>query len=213
MRLNGKVPVAAAKADLDRDELTLDGEVVCLKRHLYLMMNKPPSVLSASRDQKQKTVLDLVPERFRCGGLFPAGRLDKDACGFVIITDDGEFAHRILSPKNHVPKTYLVRVDGPVTGEMVRSFESGIMLKDETLCRPASLTVVEPGDRALCRVVITQGMYHQIKRMFNSVGRNVLFLKRDAIGALELDDKLLPGQCREMTEDELALLTAKQQFF
>ncbi len=210
VRLNGRLVCAPdEKVDLEADVLQLDGKSLLLQKHLYLMMNKPAGVLSAARDPKQPTVLDLLGEEYRRTGLFPAGRLDKDTEGFVLITDDGEFAHRILSPKRHVPKTYHARIDGPVTDQMVRAFADGVALEDGTLCKPAQLCVLEDGREPLCQVVLTQGMYHQVKRMFLSCGRRVLWLKRTAIGALPLDKTLGPGQVRKITDKEILLLLGK----
>ncbi|MDD3193975.1 MAG: pseudouridine synthase [Oscillospiraceae bacterium] len=210
VRHNGKIATSPdAKVDLQADTLELDGKSLQIQEHLYLMLNKPAGVLSAARDPKQPTVLDLVPEKYRRSGLFPAGRLDKDTEGFVLITDDGDFAHRILSPKQHVEKTYHARIDGPVTDQMRAGFAEGVELEDGTRCRPAQLQLLEEGEQPLCRVVLTQGMYHQVKRMFLSYGRRVTWLKRVAMGGLALDETLAPGEAREISEIELKLLLAK----
>ena len=205
VRHNGKIAVSPdEKVDLSADTLEVDGKPLVLGEHLYLMMNKPAGVLSASRDPKQPTVLDLVPAKYRRSGLFPAGRLDKDTEGFVLITDDGGFAHRILSPKKHVSKTYHALIDGPVTDQMRQGFAQGVALEDGTVCRPAGLQVLEDGPSPLCQVILTQGMYHQVKRMFLSYGRRVLHLKRVAMGGLALDPALAPGQSREISPQELS---------
>lgn len=198
-----------AKVDLDADTLELDGKPLLLRKHLYPMMNKPAGVLSAARDPKQPTVLDLVPEEYRRSGLFPAGRLDKDTEGFVLVTDDGDFAHRILSPKRHVPKTYRAKIDGPLTEQMIKGFAEGVTLEDGVLCRPAQLLVLEEGEQPLCQVVLTQGMYHQVKRMFLAFDRRVLWLKRTAIGGLLLDEALKPGETREILDKEIKMLLGK----
>ncbi len=210
VRHNGKIASSPdAKVDLEKDTLELDGKPLLIQAHLYLMMNKPAGVLSAARDPKQPTVLDLVPEQYRRTGLFPAGRLDKDTEGFVLITDDGEFAHRILSPKKHVPKTYCARIDGPMTAQMEEGFSKGVVLEDGTLCKPAQLTILEEAEQPLCRIVLTQGMYHQVKRMFLAYGRRVLWLKREAIGGLWLDETLAPGESREIQDVEMKMLLGK----
>ncbi|MBQ3242363.1 MAG: rRNA pseudouridine synthase [Oscillospiraceae bacterium] len=211
VRHNGKIAVSPdAKVDLEKDTLELDGKMLLIKEHLYLMMNKPAGVLSAARDPKQPTVLDLVPAEYRRTGLFPAGRLDKDTEGFVLITDDGDFAHRILAPKKHVPKTYHARIDGPVTEQMLQGFAEGVQLEDETEpCLPAQLRLLQEGDEPLCEVVLTQGMFHQVKRMFLAYGRRVLWLKRVAMGGLMLDDNLASGQCREILDKEIEMLLGK----
>lgn len=191
------------KLDIEKDILTVDGRKILVKEHLYLMLNKPAGVLSAARDPRQPTVVDLVPAHFSRTGLFPAGRLDKDTEGFVLITDDGDFAHRILSPRKHVPKTYEARLDGAVTPEMLQAFEAGVLLKDGTRCLPAGLRVLEEGGHPLAEVTVVQGMYHQVKRMFESFDRKVLHLKRTAIGGLKLDPQLASGEAREILDKEL----------
>ncbi len=207
---NGKKALSPdVKIDLDTDTLELDGKPLLIQKHLYLMLNKPSGVLSAARDPKQPTVLDLVPETYRRSGLFPAGRLDKDTEGFVLITDDGEFAHSILSPKHHVPKTYHARIDGPLTEQMVEEFAIGVVLEDGVTCNPAQLSVLENGEQPLCQVILTQGMYHQVKRMFLAFGRRVLWLKRTAIGGLLLDNALQPGESREILDKEIKMLLGK----
>ena len=167
------------------------------------MLHKPAGVVSATRDVRERTVVDLVPPQLRRPGLFPAGRLDKDTTGMMILTDDGELAHRILSPRSHVPKTYIARLDRPVTEEMVRAFAAGIPLKGEGECLPATLRVrgEQEGEVTIC-----EGMYHQIKRMFAVCGATVLTLKRISMGGLALDPALAEGACRELTAEELELL-------
>ena len=160
-------------------------------------------MVSATEDKSQKTVIDLVPKELSRNGLFPAGRLDKDTVGMMIITDDGEFAHRILSPKNHISKTYLATLDIPVTEEMKKGFDGGITLKGEKQCMPAKLEIVE---QRVAKVTIQEGMYHQIKRMFGCYGAKVVALKRISMGNLQLDENLKPGECRELTFDELLQL-------
>ncbi len=191
----------------ETDRVAVGGREVLLRPHLYLMMNKPEGVVSATRDGGA-TVIDLVPPELKRGGLFPAGRLDKDTTGLMIITDDGELAHRILSPKNHVPKTYLARLDRPVTPEMGERFAAGLPLAGEDVCLPARLEKVEEN---LARVTLRQGMYHQIKRMFLACGARVVELRRISMGALKLDETLGPGQCRELTPEELELLQVREE--
>ena len=191
------------KVDRQEDRVTVDGREIALKEHLYLMLHKPAGVVSATRDVRERTVVDLVPPQLRRPGLFPAGRLDKDTTGMMILTDDGELAHRILSPRSHVPKTYIARLDRPVTEEMVRAFAAGIPLKGEGECLPATLCVrgEQEGEVTIC-----EGMYHQIKRMFAVCGATVLTLKRISMGGLALDPALAEGACRELTAEELELL-------
>ncbi len=210
VRLNEKlVSSPDEKIDLETDVLKLDGKALLLQKQLYLMMNKPTGVLSAARDPKQPTVLDLLPEQYRRSGLFPAGRLDKDTEGFVLITDDGEFAHRILSPKRHVPKTYYARINGPMTEQMIKAFADGVVLEDGSLCKPAQLSLLEDAAEPLCQVILTQGMYHQVKRMFVACDRRVVWLKRTAIGTLPLDPALKPGEVRKISDKEIRMLLDK----
>ena len=195
------VKKADLKIDPDTDVVMVSGKTLALKRHVYIMLNKPRGVVCATSAAALPTVLDLVPDSLMRRGLFPAGRLDKDTEGFVLITDDGAFAHRILAPKSHVPKTYTARLDAPVTQQMIEAFAAGVQL-DGAVCMPAELCVLDTPDTA--RVVIRQGMYHQIKRMFAACGAHVLALRRDRIGGLSLDIALGPGECRELSAAEAA---------
>ena len=185
------------------DSIRLDGEEIAYQEHVYLMLNKPQGVVSATEDGRCRTVLDLVPPELWRKGLFPAGRLDKDTVGFVLLTDDGDFAHRILSPKQHVPKTYEAIISAPVNRTDIAAFEAGLPLADGTVCRPAALSVLNEGEQPLVRIVLHEGKYHQIKRMFEARGKRVLWLKRTMIGGLELDKTLPPGGCRAILHKEL----------
>ena len=170
------------------------------------MLNKPSGVLTAARDKKQKTVMDLLPPMYAAMGAMPAGRLDKDTEGLLVITSDGQLAHRIISPRHEVGKVYYARLDGELTDEDVAALEAGIHIRDadgEFDARPAKLRR-DGGDAAYIRV--TEGKYHQVKRMFAARGKHVVYLKRMAIGALALDPALKPGAWRELTDDEVALL-------
>ena len=186
--------------------VTVGGETVEYREHLYIMMNKPEGVISASDggSRQEKTVVDLVPACWRRPGLFPAGRLDKDTTGFVLITDDGAFAHRILSPVKHVPKTYHVWLRDPVPASVPTLFAAGLTLDGERL-QAASLRRLS-SDALIYEIVLTQGKYHQIKRMFASVGNAVIKLDRVAIGDVLLDPTLLPGECRLMRDYEVLSL-------
>lgn len=206
----GKVTVngtVAAKPDLpidpEQDVVEIEGKRMILKEHLYLMLHKPQGVVSATTDGRFPTVIDLVPPELMRKKLFPAGRLDKDTEGFVLITDDGVFAHRILAPKNKLPKQYLAVLDKPVEDSLMGEFAKGVRLSEEDSCSPAQLTVLENGPAPRVSVVIYEGMYHQIKRMFERFGYTVTYLKRQRIGNLELDPTLPMGQCRELTRQEL----------
>lgn len=189
------------KADEKNDIICSRGEKLCYSKFVYIMMNKPQGVISASEGGSEKTVVDILPDHMKRKNLFPAGRLDKDTTGFVLITDDGDFAHRILSPKNHIPKTYIAELDKPFDDTVISAFEQGVELKAD-LCMPAEICCVD-GDYTKALVTIKQGMYHQIKRMFKKFGITVLGLKRIKMGGLELDEVLKLGECRYITPDEL----------
>lgn len=184
------------------DQVMADGRELPAQAHLYLMLNKPQGVVSATRDDRLPTVLDLVPPELRRKNLFPAGRLDKDTEGFVLLTDDGALAHRMLSPRSHVPKVYHAEIDRPVTPEMEAAFTQGMALGEER-CLPAGLLVLRPGPPALVQVTLREGMYHQIKRMFGAFGAAVLSLRRVQIGGLPLDGALPPGGCRPLSAAEI----------
>jgi 16S rRNA pseudouridine516 synthase len=204
--LNGIVcKKADAKAEAD-DVVCVDGKTVRYQEFVYLMLNKPKGIVSASTDKRDTTVVDLVQSAFPRRELFPAGRLDKTSTGFVLITDDGAFAHDILSPRHHVSKTYVVTIDTPLTEEMQEGFAKGVTLADGTKLSEAE---VEPlsEDRCTVRVVLRQGVYHQIKRMFGVYDAGVNELYREAIGALRLDETLAPGEWRELTNDEMSKIT------
>ena len=190
------------KVDPAMDRVSVDGQEISVQKFVYLMLNKPKGYISATEDRSQQTVLDLVPEEYLHRNLFPAGRLDKDTTGLMLITDDGDFAHNILAPKKHVSKTYNVTIDIPMTEEMVTGFRDGVKLNDGE-CKAAGLTIT--GEHTGI-VVLTEGRYHQIKRMFGCYGAKVTELERIAMGNLQLPADLEPGQTREFTEEELKLI-------
>ena len=201
--VNGKtVNKGDFQFDPSDSRVTVNGRELIYKKHLYIMLNKPVGVVSASQSPGDMTVIDLVPEELRRPGLFPAGRLDKDTTGFVLITDDGEFAHDILSPSKHISKTYSVELERDVKPDEFELFTAGMELGD-ILLKPASLK--KTGELRY-EIIITEGRYHQIKRMFASVGNRVTALHRTMMGALALDDTLAAGQCRELTDEELMLI-------
>lgn len=203
------VKSADIKVDADKSVISVDGKALNYKKNIYIMLNKPQGVISASNDKTQKTVVDLVPPELYRDGLFPAGRLDGDTVGFVLITDDGDFAHRILSPKNHIMKTYHATLRSPLTEEDIFAFKNGIELSDGTLCLEAEVRMLEKTDEPIAEVKICEGKYHQVKRMFAALGNKVLYLKRVRMGGLDLDESLEEGQCREITAEELLLLSEK----
>ena len=204
--------VLTKKADTQIEEATaevaVDGRLLAgaYQKYVYLMLNKPEGVVSAAQDKRDTTVVDLIGDAYPRRELFPAGRLDKTSTGFVLLTDDGGFAHDILAPKRHVSKTYTVVIDTPLTEEMKAGFAAGVTLADGTALSPAEVSALTP-DGLTVRVLLRQGVYHQIKRMFGVYGAGVNALHRDAIGGLALDESLAPGQWRELTADEVAKIT------
>lgn len=203
--VNGQVCKKADCALREGDSVCADGKPLACEEYVYIMLNKPAGVVSASTDGRDKTVVDLVGGAFPRRQLFPAGRLDKTSTGFVLLTDDGAFAHAILSPRRHVPKTYRVELDTPVTPAMVTAFAQGVTLADGQAMKPADL-IPDPENPLAATVVLHQGVYHQIKRMFGVLDAGVNELHRQAIGGLALDPALAPGQWRPITEEELARL-------
>lgn len=205
--VNGQ-PASSPEAKIGPDDKVMaQGKLLPALGHSYIMLNKPTGVVCSTRDPRSPTVLDLLPETMRCKGLFPAGRLDKDTEGFVLITDDGGFAHRILAPRSHVPKTYRARLDGPVEESLlVPAFAQGLPLDGGDITSPAHLTVLENGREYQIELVIYEGMYHQVKRMFARFSLEVLYLRRVAIGGLFLDETLALGEARAISPEELRLI-------
>lgn len=189
----------SASLDAEVQRIIYDGQALSYKKHIYILMNKPKGVLSASNDKKRKTVVDLVPPELKRAGLFPVGRLDRDTTGLLIITDDGDFAHNAISPKKNIYKTYIAELDGEVTDSMVEAFEKGVVLADGTLCRKAFLKALS---KNTAEIKICEGRFHQIKRMFGTVGLGVNELSRVALGGLKLPPDLGQGECRELSADE-----------
>ncbi len=183
--------------------LQVDGEDISREKMIYLMLHKPAGLVSATDDPRQPTVLSLLPEHLRRVGLFPAGRLDKDTEGLLLLTNDGALAHALLSPRRHVDKTYLVRVEGELSGADEAAFREGMTLQSGLHCLPAGLERLGPGEAI---VTLQEGKYHQIKRMLSARGKPVTYLKRLTFGPLVLDEALAPGQWRALTEEELTVL-------
>lgn len=207
VKVNGiTVRDRGAKSDDEKDTVTVNGEQLDFQKFVYIMLNKPKGVVSATNDKNEKTVIDLVPKEYKRRNLFPAGRLDITTTGFVLITDDGDFAHRILSPKNHIEKTYEARLAEKVTDEQIKRVSEGIELKDGTKCLPAKVTVIEDGDKPLVEIKICEGKYHQIKRMFAAAGNGVIGLKRTQMGGLMLDPNLKEGEIRLLTVREVQII-------
>lgn len=209
--LNGvRVKQKDEKADLVTDSVTVDGKSLDSEQFVYIMLNKPDGIVSASRSEFERTVVDLVPDEMRRKGLFPAGRLDKDTTGLVIITNDGEFAHNILSPAHHVTKTYLAGVKGVADERTVSAFSHGMTARNGEVFKPAALKILERSeDSCICEVKISEGRYHQVKRMFAACGLHVATLHRTAIGGLSLPDSLPAGECIRLTSYDLQLIQKK----
>lgn len=210
VHVNGEVVRAIDfKVDGEIDEIEINGNNIGYKRNLYLMMNKPSGSISSTSDPNAETVLDLLPEEFRRKKLFPAGRLDKDTEGLLIITDDGQFAHKMLAPKSGVWKVYHAKLDGQITSEDAARFEKGIEIDGGEVCRPAKIRALESMDFQMVEIKISEGKYHQVKRMAQAIGREVLYLRRVSIGGLCLDETLPLGGVRELTKDEIDILLKK----
>ncbi len=210
VHVNGEiVKEGKVHVDPDQDLVTVFGEEVKYKSHIYLMMNKPQGVISATEDSEHETVIDLILYEHAMYEPFPVGRLDKDTEGFLLITNDGQFSHALMSPKRHVPKTYVATVRGKVIEEDVEMFKRGVTLDDGYETKPAQLIILKQGEISEIELTITEGKYHQVKRMFEAVDKKVLTLKRTKIGNLTLDPELELGTYRELTAKEIELLLAK----
>lgn len=197
--VNGQTAKNAAMQVAAEDEVSMDGAPVEYEEYVYYMLNKPAGVISATEDARESTVLDLISERQR-KGLFPVGRLDRDTEGLLLITNDGGLAHRLLSPRHHVDKVYYARLDGPVGEAEKALFAQGLKVDETLTALPAELEILEPATEV--RVTIREGKFHQVKRMFEAVGREVLYLKRLSMGPLALDESLPQGAYRRLTAEE-----------
>lgn len=198
--VNGeKISKTDIKIDREKDRIVIDNIEIKVKKYIYLMLNKPKGYISATEDKTMPTVIELVPQEYLHRNLFPAGRLDKDTTGLMIITDDGEFAHNILAPKKHIKKIYEVTLDIDMNKEMIEGFKEGVLLNDGE-CKSALLQITGKNTGI---VTLVEGRYHQIKRMFGCYGAKVIELKRIGMGNFILPEDLNEGQCREFKEDEL----------
>jgi 16S rRNA pseudouridine516 synthase len=206
------VVVKDAKQHVDphTQTVTLNGETIEYKEFIYLMMNKPPGVISATEDHHDETVIDLLELEDQVYEPFPVGRLDKDTEGLLLITNDGQLAHRLLSPKKHVPKTYFAVIDQEVTEEDVKDFAKGVVLDDGYLTKPGELKILKSGITSDIELTITEGKFHQVKRMFEAVGKRVVYLQRISMGPLLLDETLELGEYRELTDEEVELIKTYQ---
>jgi 16S rRNA pseudouridine516 synthase len=210
--VNGRpVKDGGMQVDPNQDQITVDGEIIRYREFIYVMLNKPQGFISATEDSREQTVLDLLEPEYRIFDPFPVGRLDKDTEGLLLLTNDGKLAHNLLSPKKHVPKTYFAEVEGSVTDEDKRAFLAGVTLDDGYVTMPAKLEILKSGNPAAGEVskielTIMEGKFHQVKRMFQAVGKQVVFLKRISMGPLLLDEHLAAGSYRELTDEELRQL-------
>lgn len=195
------------KISPDKDEIFYDNKLIKYVEYEYFIMNKPGGVISAAKDDIDTTVIDLIKTNTR-DDIFPMGRLDKDTEGLLIITNDGEMAHRLLSPSNHVKKIYFAKIEGKVTDEDILKFKEGLTLKDGTVTKPSDLKIILSDEISEIELTIYEGKYHQVKRMFASVGKKVVYLKRICMGDLYLDESLKTGEYRKLSEDELKKLNS-----
>ena len=196
------VKSADLKIEIETQSVTYQGQPVGYEEFEYYMLHKPAGVVSATTDVKDKTVIDLITDKKR-KDLFPVGRLDKDTEGLLLITNDGDMAHRLLAPKKHVDKVYYARIDGRVTDEDVKAFREGISIGQGEVAKPAKLEILKADEISEIHVTIQEGKFHQVKRMFHTIGKEVLYLKRLSMGSLVLDESLPLGAYRKLTREEL----------
>lgn len=194
------------KVDPSKQKIMIKGEELHYREYIYLMLNKPAGYVSATEDDREATVLDLLAQKDRLFNPFPVGRLDKDTEGLLLLTNDGKFAHNLTSPRKRVGKRYYALIKGEVNAADQAAFSEGVILGDGYQTLPAHLTILKAAQRSEVEVIIYEGKYHQVKRMFQARGKEVMYLRRLAIGTLELDESLAPGQYRELTDTELANL-------
>lgn len=203
--VNGKPSKADMKINAEKDIVSVDGEAIEYKEHIYIMLNKPKGYVCSTKDGESPTVLELVPKKLFREGIFPAGRLDKDTEGFVLLTDDGELSHKMLSPKNHVDKKYYVELRDEIKRDTDQLFKDGITIDGNEKCMPARLIRID-GNKRACYLVLHEGKFHQVKRMFISVGNEVVYLKRVSIGKMNLDENLPLGKCLEILHKDIPKL-------
>jgi len=207
VKVNDKViSNPGTQVDTDTDKIEFNNELVRYREFVYIMVNKPDGYLSATFDKRDPIVLDLIDSSYLAFEPFPVGRLDKDTEGLLVLTNDGKLAHRVLSPKKHVPKTYYAKIDGVVTEKDVKDFEEGVTLDDGYETMPSQLKILESGETSEIELTIHEGKFHQVKRMFESVGKKVVYLKRLSMGKLKLDETLSLGEYRELTDEEVKLI-------
>lgn len=198
---------SAMKVDPETSVIEINGEVVNYRKFIYLLLNKPAGVVSATFDNHDETVIDLLDPEYQVFEPFPVGRLDKDTVGFLLLTNDGELNHKLIAPKNHVDKVYYAEINKPVDESDVKAFRNGITIDDGYKCMPGDLEIIsatEDGSEVL--VTIQEGKFHQVKRMFEALDKSVVYLKRVKFGPMELDESLEEGEYRELTDEELEIL-------
>jgi len=206
VKVNGEVcKKPEMKINKDTDKISFDDSFVDYQEYLYFMLHKPAGVVSATIDNASETVMDLIPSKLR-KDLFPVGRLDKDTEGFLLITNDGALAHQLLSPKRHVDKVYYAKVEGNVTEEDKKQLEEGVNIGEDYTTLPAKLTILKSDEISEIELTIREGKFHQVKRMFEAIGKEVIYLKRVSMGGLSLDPDLEIGEYRSLTEDEISYL-------
>jgi 16S rRNA pseudouridine516 synthase len=207
LKVNGEViKDGKVHVDADNDTVMLYGEKVEYREFIYLLMNKPPGLISATEDANEETVIDILQMDDQIFNPFPVGRLDKDTEGLLLITNDGQLSHQLLSPKRHVPKTYFAVIEGEVTDRDIEAFKEGVTLEDGYHTKPGELVILKSGPTSDIELTITEGKFHQVKRMFESVGKRVVYLKRLSMGPLKLDEDLELGEYRELTDEEVEML-------
>lgn len=205
--VNGKViNNSGVQVDSENDEVMFNGEKIVYREFVYIMLNKPDGYISATFDKHDPIVLDLIDPSYLVFEPFPVGRLDKDTEGLLVLTNDGQLSHRVLSPKKHVPKTYYAKIQGKVTEEDILAFEKGVILDDGYETMPSQLKILKSDDMSEIELTIHEGKFHQVKRMFESIGKKVVYLKRLSMGKLKLDENLELGAYRELTEEEVKLI-------
>ena len=205
--VNGKViNNPGVQVDSESDDIRFNGEKIVYREFVYIMLNKPDGYISATFDKYDPIVLDLIDQSYLVFEPFPVGRLDKDTEGLLVLTNDGQLAHRVLSPKKHVPNTYYAKIQGKVTEEDILAFEKGVILDDGYETMPSQMNIFKSDDMSDIELTIHEGKFHQVKRMFESVGKKVVYLKRLSMGKLKLDESLKLGEYRELTEEEVKLI-------
>lgn len=208
VEVNGEiVKDSGMQVDPEEDKISINGEEIYYRKYIYLMMNKPAGIVSATFDNKDETVIDLLEIDHQVFNPFPVGRLDKDTVGLLFLTNDGELNHRLISPKWKVDKVYYAKINARVTDKDVKRFKEGITLDDGYVCKEAILEILSTSDEeSEVKITIQEGKFHQVKRMFEAVNKKVTYLKRIEFGTIKLDEDLEEGEYRELTEEEIAIL-------